>query len=437
MKQANEKAEGLTAQPAGKGPEWMAVVRVYGSILYTTKRWGAGEGEKPIPLEPSHIDGWMADCAGSGITTILWRANCAGTLTYPSRLTALAGECPLPRRYRVGAEEIEQGFLPADWAFLGEQCRRFNTLEAGVSSAHRHGLKFFLDFSTFDLVGVWCTPRQWPEGCGRTFDPDLWLWSKDQKERLAGVPCYADPRVRERRVGEIAEALAYGIDGVFLGFFSHCDAQSGERSNWYGYNPAVVDEYRRRHGLNPLRQEADVHRLYALHGEHFTQFVREASRVVRGRAKKLFCTARTDGVHGWNGKGTSLGQAGAMGDRDLRDGHSALPFAAGFYLEWERWSDEDLVDGLIAYAPFPDGMALVRQMKRRAGKPVYLMRKYSGWQGKFAPPQTLEGYQRELEAVRRGEIDGYALHLMFIVQHEAMKPDWRGLLAPPRRCHRG
>lgn len=429
MKQPTEKTEGLTVHPVGKEPEWMAVVRVYGSILYTTKRWGASGGEKPIPLEPSHIDGWMADCARSGITTVLWRANCAGTLTYPSRFTALAGESPLPRRYRLGHQVIEQGWLPADWMFLGEQCRRFNTLEAGVSSAHRHGLKFFLDFSTFDLVGVWCTPEHWPEGGERTFDPDLWLWSQDQKERLAGVPCYAEPCVRERRLGEMVEALDYGIDGVFLGFFSHCDAQSGERSGGYGYNPVVVNEYRQRHGLDPLADAVDVHRLYALHGERFTQFVREAGRLVRGRGKKLLCTSRTDGVHGWNGTRWGLGQTGVLGAHDLRDGQSPLPFVAGFYLEWEKWADEDLVDGLVVYAPFPDGVGLAQKMRQRARKPVYLMRKYSGWEGKLAPPQTLQGYQQEIEAVRRGEIDGYALHLMCIVQHEAMKPDWRELLA--------
>ena len=118
-----------------------------------------------------------------------------------------------------------------------------------------------------------------------------------------------------------------------------------------------------------------------------------------------------------------------MGDYDLRDGESNLPFTAGFYLEWEKWAAEDLVDGLVTYALFPDGLHLAQKMREVAQKPECLMRKYSVWQGKFAEPQSLEGYQREIEAIRNGALDGYALHLMFVAKHEFAQPDWRDLLA--------
>ena len=87
------------------------------------------------------------------------------------------------------------------------------------------------------------------------------------------------------------------------------------------------------------------------------------------------------------------------------------------------------MDGLVVYAPFPDGLHLAQEMREVARKPVCLMRKYSAWQGKFAEPQSLDGYQREIEAIRNGALDGYALHLMFIVRHEFAQPDWRNLLA--------
>jgi len=54
-------------------PEWMAVIRVYGSILYTTRRWGKLADESEIALAPEHIDAWMADCRSAGITTVLCR----------------------------------------------------------------------------------------------------------------------------------------------------------------------------------------------------------------------------------------------------------------------------------------------------------------------------------------------------------------------------
>jgi len=412
--------------------EWMAVIRVYGSILYTTRRWGKAEGETEVELSPEHIDAWMEDCRSAGITTVLWRANCAGTLTYPSRYTALSGEPPLPPRYQLGSQVIDQGWPVEDWQFLGEQCRSFDTLAAGVKAAHRHGLRFLLDFSTFDSTGVWCTPDSWPEGGTWAFDLDLWLWSRDGKERLAGVPCYAEPRVRELMLGQIAEAIDYDIDGVFLGFFSHCDAMAGNEPGFFGYNPVVVDAFKQRHGAKPTNSTADLHRLFALHGEYFTEFVRRTGDLLHRQAKILLCTARCDGIHGWNSAAWGSGQGGILRDYDLRDGQSDIGYAGGLYLDWETWTDKGLVDGLVVYAPFPDGITPALAMRQRAKKPVYLMRKYSAWEGRLGGSQTLDGYRREIAAVQQGAIDGYAFHPMVIVRHEKMQPDWRDLLTPEK-----
>jgi hypothetical protein len=417
--------------------EWMVVVRVYGSILYATRRWGAAEGESVVPLEPRHIEEWMSACAEAGVTTVLWRANCAGSLTYPSQWAPLPGETPLPAKYQLGDRVIEQGWPEADWVFLGEQCRRFDTLRAGVEAAHRHGLRFLLDFSTFDLLGQWCTTDAWPEGGTRAWDPDLYLCSREGKERLAGVPCYAEPTVKARRLAEIEEALGYDIDGIHLGFFSHCDAHSGSQPNRFGFNPVIVDEFRERFGHPPANAPQDTHRLYALHGEHFTRFVRDASRLVRGRGKTMLCAARTDGVHGWTDPEHGGAMNGVMPRGDRRDGRSHLPFAAGFYVEWEKWCDEGLVDGLVTYAPYPDGVEEARGMQARSGKPVYLMRKFTGYEGRVSPPQTWEGMRAEAERIAAGDLGGWALHLMFLPPHRVAQPDWRELLPHASRVVRG
>ncbi len=414
----------------GISPEWMLTVRVYGSIMYDTKKWGEA-GQTPMPLQPARIEAWLEDCAKHGVTTILWRANCAGTLSYPSRFTALCGEPSLSRpadSVIAGVAPTRQSWPAEDWDWLGEQCRRFNTLEAAVRASHRHGLKLFLDFNTFDMVGSCCTPALWPAGGERAWNPDWWLWSKDQTRRLAGIPCYAEPVVRRRRVAEIVEALEMGVDGVALGFFSHCDGLCGDQFCEFGFNPVVVEEYRRRYNVNPLTREVDPHLFYALHGEHYTQFVREASQALRQRGKKFLATTRVDGVHGWGGNAAASMINGTMGSQDLRDGHSALPLAAAFYLEWEKWIQEDLVDVLLVAAPARGGIDGLQKMKQYR-IPIYLSRKYTAVQGKIIGPLSLDDFRDEIRAAQEGLIDGFSLLVMQITRNPQFVPDWRDLLS--------
>ncbi|MEW6750138.1 MAG: hypothetical protein AB1505_04080 [Candidatus Latescibacterota bacterium] len=222
-------------------PRHLLVLRAYGNILYTVGQWG-GRGDALVDLEPAHLDRWMADCRTHGVDTVLWRANCAGTLTYPSRHTALAGEPPLPAVNRgLGVAVVEQGWTRRDWEVLGAQCRRFHTLETAAQAAHRHGL--------------------------------------------------------------------------------------------------------------------------------------------------------------------------------------------AFYLEWERWAAEGLVDALIFWAPWDDGAEVLAEVRQRAGVPVYLFRKFAGWGGQVRSPHTLQGYRREVEAVRQGRLDGYCLHVSVAVPHPQAQPSWRDVYA--------
>ena len=415
---------GCLGGPLGQGGsesvEWMVVIRVYGAILGATGKWGGKEGCKTVPLTEAHIDAMMQLCAEAGVTTVLWRANCAGTLTYPSKFAPLPGEPPLPDpNCGMGIASVKQGWPPEDWPFLGEQCRRFNTLAAAVTAAHRHGLKFYLDFNTFDMVGSWCTRATWPAGGDRAWNPDLWLWSRDHKQRLAGIPCYADPRVRDMRAGEIAEALDYDIDGVMLGLFSHVDIAAGDEPCRFGYNPIVVEEYKRRHGADPLSDEVDVHGFYALHGEYFTMFVRQVADLVHARGGKLTGMARTDGVHGWGGWDAGAANRIGVQTGDLRDGRSDLPLlAGGMYLEWEKWADERLVDGLMFMGPprrNGAGVEAVRGAKQRVSVPVYLWRRYPSPPSPDEPDDNdqPEEWLSEIQAVRNGAIDGYCLSISF------------------------
>jgi len=58
-----------------------------------------------------------------------------------------------------------------------------------------------------------------------------------------------------------------------------------------------------------------------------------------------------------------------MPHRDMRDGKSPLPIAAGLYLEAEKWVEEQLVDGLMCAVPFADGVKAAKQLKEKVSVP--------------------------------------------------------------------
>ena len=411
----------------GNVPELMATIRVYGSILYQTNAWAPLPGKEHIPLEPEHIDAWMKRCADGDVTTVLWRPN-TGWTTYPSKFVPFAGTFPLPEpSIQAGVNIAKQGWLAEDWAYLGEQCKRFDTLAVAVEAAHRHGMKIYLDFATFDAIGVWCNSNYWPEGGDLAWDPDMWMWSKDQKLRLAGVPCYAEPAVCELKLKEIDEVTDYGIDGLVLSLAGHMDGAGGDDPCSYGYNPTVTNQYKQLHGVDPLTEEVDPHKFYELHGEAFTEFVRQVSSVVRGKGKKLIGGTRTDGVHGWGGEVAGGGLVGqTMPDRDMRDGSSPLPIAAGFYLQTEKWAEEQLVDGLMCGVPVKDGVKAAQQLRDKVGLPVYIWRKHWALKDRVGP-FDLDVYQSETKAVRAGAIDGYAMFNIDVTDYPLSTPDWRDL----------
>lgn len=106
-------------------------------------------------------------------------------------------------------------------------------------------------------------------------------FSLGKNTHLAAVPCEAYPEVQALWLGWIRAMLDAGVDGVNLRISAHgCLSDEPEA---YGWNPPVLAAYRQRHGDGPV----DRVKLAAVRGEFYSQFVAEASRLVRSRGKKL------------------------------------------------------------------------------------------------------------------------------------------------------
>lgn len=140
-------------------------------------------------------------------------------------------------------------------------------------------------------------------------NPEYWWQTRCGMYRLVGWPCYNFPEVREHMLARVADMVDHGVDGFLFGLSrSHIPYFNAERQNaageTYGYNRPVVEEFKRRYGVDLSRfdhvedagtadhrglpfvfehrwvgtQPYDVWAFRRLLGEGFDTFLREVRR---------------------------------------------------------------------------------------------------------------------------------------------------------------
>ena len=101
---------------------------------------------------------------------------------------------------------------------------------------------------------------------------------------LRGVPTPGHPASVAYWTEWIQDALDAGVDGVDLRQTTHTNCLDWSR---YGFGPYVEEAFRQRYG-HDLQPDGSCHREHMdLLGELYTDFVRQASRMVRAAGKKL------------------------------------------------------------------------------------------------------------------------------------------------------
>ncbi len=102
---------------------------------------------------------------------------------------------------------------------------------------------------------------------------------------MKGTHCEAYPEVREYWLDQIDKLIAMGVDGVDIRLQNH----SGMIGDWacYGYNPPLVEAYRKQYGIDILSEEADPMKLMRLRGGFFLEFLEEAAKRLHGAGRKL------------------------------------------------------------------------------------------------------------------------------------------------------
>ena len=229
------------------------------------------EKEREV-YDENRIENLMKVCAQKGITEIHWRTSLGGKVSYPSKVMEPFNGCYSPQ---------SEG--------LRKAMESFDPLEIATKYARKYGLSIYPWVTMFDSFFIGMEDPLFRK------KPGLLILDRSQKIPLKGIPCYAEPEVQEYRLAEVKELLDnYDIDGIMYGTNTHCWLiQEKERYHtplFYGYNAPVVTEFKKRYGINILKEKFDPVLFRRLHGEFVLQYLRRIQKECTNRNKKLIIT---------------------------------------------------------------------------------------------------------------------------------------------------
>ena len=145
---------------------------------------------------------------------------------------------------------------------------------------------------------------------------------------------------------------------------------------------------------------------HALHGEFYTDLLRALHAETSRRGQRLIPCTTHDGRWGWGGSG---GAAYWAYHNEGGPEPDTLP-ATPMQFQWQRWAKEGIADALLLSAPESGAVAEAQRVRAESGLPVLIWRKVNPG----ITADQLTAYAREAHAAATGELDGYAVHAMFI-----------------------
>ena len=153
--------------------------------------------------------------------------------------------------------------------------------------------------------------------------------ARGKNSNICGALCPAYPEVRQFWLKWVEECIAAGVDGVEFRVANHHDVMDWSA---YGFNQPIVDEYKRRYGVDIIRDEDfDRAKWRKLRGEYYTLFYREARRLLNKHKIKM-----------------SLD----INNEQILD--ATKPQQLEIYWDWKTWIKEGLADMITVKGPFPD-----------------------------------------------------------------------------------
>ena len=171
------------------------------------------------------------------------------------------------------------------------QYRKAKLNRVAVEAAHRRGMEIWLTYGLFDNgsqpdAGYAAGFPYAAEDKLRVDHPEWAPINKWQTWQQGGPLEFAYPEARK----EMADYLTrYVVEGNYdgLSFLTYAENFSQRYEDEFGYNQPIVEEFRRRYGVNILREPFDKQKWSRLRGEYVEVFLRELRTRLARHGKKL------------------------------------------------------------------------------------------------------------------------------------------------------
>jgi HEAT repeat protein len=236
-------------------------------------------------------------------------------------------------------ENLQYHEFYAQWGRVLTKEYKLNQVLA--AEAKRQGLEVYLWFPLFDFGG--------PPDHGGTKEFPYYTQSKLTLEHPEWMPVdrygmrrqngpieMAYPEARRALINILVRYLDRDdLAGVM--FFTYSENYGLRFDDEYGFNQPIVDEYKKRYGVDIRTQEFDRNLWRYLRGEYVTQFLRELKEALRTRGRKV---------------GVRLNPV-EPNYPDRWNVPLYFPTAGHIYLDWERWVREGIVDDLAINGTAP------------------------------------------------------------------------------------
>lgn len=290
-------------------------------------------------------------CKACGWSRVYWRALDGGRALYRSKLVLPEGKwdddnfwSPKTNADKKLLESFTPSMTAAQRVETGEKMSRiydyahFDSLAAAIRYGHEIGLQ----------IHAWVSINEDDHGWGLrsrfSKEHPQFRWRHRDGRDYHSQLSFAYPEVREYKLAILAELLRnYSIDGLFLDWIRTGDVRDNPQTDDsgvadYGYEPPLLDEFKRQFNLDPRKIPNGDERWCRLRAAPQTEFMRMARKLVSKQKRPVPLAVMVG--HPWSYRG-ALNRI----DGNLR----------GYLLDITAWAREGLMDAIVPAGYYRDG----------------------------------------------------------------------------------